>query len=476
MRFPLWAPLGPVWQDRRGAVLPVFGMMVIILVVIGGAAIDISRVVNAREKLSYAIDAAALSIAVDLSGKVMLDSEIREALSDSFEANLADVSWRQIAIDNIDFVIDSDAGEITVFSTAQLDNYFIDMGGYGISQFGPEIFSFGTSATVAYSQFYLELSMALDMTNSIGGNLSALKDSASGLVDILLPEDATARSSKVRIAIVPYSEGVNAGPYKSMLLQDGYQDGSRCVTERQSEVLYDEAPNWLESEDLSGLHQGAEVFYFFTYGYWREYGPRTQCPLTPILPLTADRSELMSTIDDLTLVGGTGGQTGVAFAWYTLSPLWEPVWPIASMPAAYETEGGHTKKIAILMTDGEFNTWWNWEDLGDRTCSYNPLTGLVECTGDYDWTWVQRTYYEVPRYNTPSISRALEFCTQMKQKGIEIYTVFFEASMSTSAFGAQLMQECATSSDHYKEADSQDELEQAFANIAKRIQTIYLTD
>ncbi|MEP5419069.1 MAG: pilus assembly protein TadG-related protein, partial [Roseibium sp.] len=54
-------------RDQRAAVLPIFGMMFIFLVVVAGAAIDISRAVSAREKLSYAIDAAALSVATDLS-------------------------------------------------------------------------------------------------------------------------------------------------------------------------------------------------------------------------------------------------------------------------------------------------------------------------------------------------------------------------------------------------------------------------
>jgi hypothetical protein len=44
-----------------------------------------------------------------------------------------------------------------------------------------------------------------------------------------------------------------------------------------------------------------------------------------------------------------------AFAWYMLAPGWSKVWPADSAPGAY---GPRTKrrKIAILMTDGEYNT------------------------------------------------------------------------------------------------------------------------
>ncbi len=74
--------------QREGAVLPIFALMVIFLIVVMGAAVDVSRTVNAREKLSYAIDAAALSVAADLSTSLMTDEQIKQALTDSFKSNL----------------------------------------------------------------------------------------------------------------------------------------------------------------------------------------------------------------------------------------------------------------------------------------------------------------------------------------------------------------------------------------------------
>ena len=80
-------------RNERGAILPIFGVLVLMMVVIGGAAIDVSRAVNAREKLSYAIDAAALAVATDLSTSVMTDDEITQAIEDSFRANLANAEF-----------------------------------------------------------------------------------------------------------------------------------------------------------------------------------------------------------------------------------------------------------------------------------------------------------------------------------------------------------------------------------------------
>ncbi len=164
--------------DRKASILPIFGMLVILIVVIAGITIDVSRTVNAREKLSFAIDAAALSVAADLSTSVMSDEQIKQALADSFKANLADVEFLDEAIDNLDFVVDPDNGTIKVTSTASLKNYFIDMGGYGKSALGPETFSFGTSSQVTYSRFDVELALVVDVTGSMRNDMDTLRDAS----------------------------------------------------------------------------------------------------------------------------------------------------------------------------------------------------------------------------------------------------------------------------------------------------------
>jgi Flp pilus assembly protein TadG len=97
-------------RNQDGSILPIFGALVLMLVVIGGAAIDISRAVNAREKLAYAIDAAALSVAADLSTTVLTNSQITDKIENSFRANLVDAEFLDQAIENLNFVVDSDAG------------------------------------------------------------------------------------------------------------------------------------------------------------------------------------------------------------------------------------------------------------------------------------------------------------------------------------------------------------------------------
>jgi hypothetical protein len=70
--------------------------------------------------------------------------------------------------------------------------------------------------------------------------------------------------------------------------------------------------------------------------------------------LTSDKATLSSRINSLTVTGVTAGQIGIAWGWYTLAPGFSSLWPPASQPQPYGSP--NLKKIAVLMTDGEFNT------------------------------------------------------------------------------------------------------------------------
>ncbi len=71
-----------------------------------------------------------------------------------------------------------------------------------------------------------------------------------------------------------------------------------------------------------------------------------------VLPLTSDKTTLTNKIKNLDIAGSTAGQIGTAWAWYLLSPNWKALWP-SSAALAYSP--GKLQKIAVLMTDGEYN-------------------------------------------------------------------------------------------------------------------------
>jgi hypothetical protein len=168
----------------------------------------------------------------------------------------------------------------------------------------------------------------------------------------------------------------------------------------------------------------------------------TSCtPTSAIVPLTSDRALLKQTIDGFTASGTTAGQLGTAFAWYLLSPNWNSVWPTASQPTPYGT--AKVQKIAILMTDGIYNT----------------LQG--------------QQYDDYSSQAATALSQAKSICSGMKAKAITVYTVGFNLD-STAA--KNMLKDCASSSDHYYDTSGGDALKAAFRDIALKVSKLRLTN
>ncbi|MGS4887230.1 pilus assembly protein TadG-related protein [Roseibium sp. MB-4] len=446
-------------RNQDGSILPIFGAMVLVLVVIGGAAIDISRAVNAREKLAYAIDAAALSVATDLSTSALSDAQIKTRIENSFRANLGDAEFLDQAIENLSFVIDDDEGTVTVTSAASLNNYFIDIGGFGKEALGPDAFNFGTSAEVNYSRFDVELALIVDVTGSMSGDMATLREASQAVVDILLPEDLEKEEAKVRISLVPYSQGVNLGSYASKVMGGEYYPvAGYCVTEREDYGPYrvrytDAAYNYY----IDANPPPRETFF----GDGGNYGSTNRCPASSqLIPLTNDRDLLTPAIAALQATGGTAGQTGAIWGWNTLSPNFANVWPTESVAATYTNT--EVLKFAIMMTDGDNNRHFYQTD---QRCNW------YTCWNYDPKVWVE-TGSGSGGYNGTSSQRHREYCDKMKDAGITVFGVYF--GNNSNSVGARNMQSCASPESYYQ-ASSRDGLIQAFSNIAKKVQNIYLS-
>lgn len=171
-----------------------------------------------------------------------------------------------------------------------------------------------------------------------------------------------------------------------------------------------------------------------------------------ILPLTSEKPAILNTIAGLQAYGGTGGQLGTAFAWYTLSPQWNNIWPSQSRPGSYgdlaqlSPDGTpKLKKIAVLMTDGSYNTYRGWSDQNQATVSNGAKT----------------------------------LCGNMKAQGIEIYAVGFDldalpAGEKTGAIAT--LQACSSNPQSFYNATDAEQLKQAFRDIALKISTLHITN
>jgi hypothetical protein len=185
-----------------------------------------------------------------------------------------------------------------------------------------------------------------------------------------------------------------------------------------------------------------------------------------VVPLTGNKTTLTNGVNALTAQGGTAGHVGTAWAYYMLSPNWSNVLTGVSTPAAYGND--KHKKIAILMTDGEYNHTYqalkNSNQSGATT--YSPLAAVA-------YNSVAGNGTEASGLNSAnSATQALAVCTQMKNRGIEVYTVGFELPNQTAI---NTLSSCATDPTHFYNAADDEELKQSFRDIALKVSSLYLS-
>jgi Flp pilus assembly protein TadG len=186
--------------------------------------------------------------------------------------------------------------------------------------------------------------------------------------------------------------------------------------------------DWKQATDCVSERTGAERYTDASPGsakvgfnYQRN---QSECPDSPIIPLTSSKSDLKGTIADFSAAGTTGGHIGTAWGWYTVAPNFNSLWP-SSAAGAYNDP--NVLKAVIIMTDGEYNVTY----CSGVYSSDSPNANNTDQIGDCD----------APNGNAFGQARSL--CTAMKAQGVLVYTVGFQVPSNGAA--ANIMRDCATS-------------------------------
>ena len=441
-------------QDRSGDVAALFGLMAIVLFLTIGGAVDYGRWLHARNQTLSAMDSAVLAAgrALQVGG----DTNEAVAAGQAFYAQNV-LTRLPVTSDTIDFTVGEDGMSVTASGNATIATPFLSI-------INIEQLDILDSAGADYSQsevavggnagINLEISMMLDVTGSMSGSrISDLKVAAKDLIDIVVWEDQSEFTS--RVALVPFSEGIRLPPsamsaargspesiYDYRYWRNGRMRTRRyyrteCVGERLGLQRYsDAAPG-----------SGNYVTTVYTTSSSRNCEPNSSAV---IQPLSNNAESLKTKIDALTTDGGTAGQLGTAWSWYTLSPNWNSLWSdSANHAVAYGTPD--TQKIAILMTDGSYNTQYR-----QRHSNNNRVVGYKSNSGT----------------NGSSTMQARSLCTAMKLAGVTVYTVGF--GLSANSTPATTMALCATDPSKAFSADDGEELRQAFRAIALELSKLRL--
>ncbi|MEL6287416.1 MAG: pilus assembly protein TadG-related protein [Pseudomonadota bacterium] len=399
-------------SSRKGNVSIIFGLMAVPFISFAGVSIDFAAATREKSRIQVALDAAALAAGrqFQVSGS---ETEAKAAAALYFEKQ----TGYQLTVNTVDpgtFVL-------TVGSQENVPTSFMGVLGSKWDQL--------TVNALAKAQLVrerqgdkVEVGMMLDVTGSMswgipgqsGSRMSHLRAAAKDLVNIII-EDG---DNNVRVGLAPFARAVKL-PESVFIKATNKQPGSHtCVVERTGNNKFkDKKPN-----NGNG--------WFNVYGYASQY-----CPSAELVPLTSNKSTLISAIDNLPTSGSTAGHLGTQWAWYLVSKKMRKLYAGPNKPA--NTSNG-VKKIVVLMSDGEYN----------------------------------RAYHN----GESSDAQADQICDQMKSgsNAVIVYSVGFALRAGSQAYNT--LKECATNDAHFFPAADGADLRAAFRSIAFNIAELRLVE
>ncbi|MEI9902408.1 MAG: pilus assembly protein TadG-related protein [Hyphomicrobium sp.] len=421
-------------SDESGNVAIVFGLASTAILLAVGIAIDFARTTNMNTRIAAAADSATLA-----AGRAMLDGKLSDAdveqLAKSYVHTNANSGGGTLFGSYAEPVVtlDREHGSVKVDVGVSVPTTAARIS--GINKLDVPVVS-----AAVFGQSDVEVAMALDVTGSMTEygpdgqrKIDSMKKAFKKFVGDLLPEHMP-DGHKVRIAVAPYSSGVNLGKYAKRASGSRSKDG--CVIERTSNVATDYAVGpgayFKVHEDQPQDKDNTEGRQDYT------------CPNAEIIPLTDKRQTLIDAVGNYRASGSTSGHMGLQWAWNLISPNWQDFWGGDSRPDPYERtlpEGNEAPKLikaVILMSDGIFNTSF---------------------------------------YNGNSASQATTLCDNIKTSipNGEVL-VFSIAFGNPPAQAKRTLEQCATpGAQYYADAADGKDLEAALSSFANTLNKLRLT-
>ncbi len=192
--------LARFWNNRRGAVAPMFALTLIPLLGAVGAAIDYTRANAARAAFQTALDSTALTLSKTAATQTGADLQ-------SSATNIMNALFNRPDVQNaaVNVQYSTTAGsKLVLEGSASVPTTFLHVLGY-------DQIAIGASATSTWGNTRLRVALVLDNTGSMASSnkMTALKTASQNLLTQL--KDAAITADDVYVSIVPFNKDVNVG-------------------------------------------------------------------------------------------------------------------------------------------------------------------------------------------------------------------------------------------------------------------------
>jgi Flp pilus assembly protein TadG len=207
-----------LWACEQGAVAPLIGVCIIMLIGAVAVAVDIGRGQVAQSKLQASLDSAGLAAGSMVGQNLdedLLEPEAEKYLNANFQGSTIDAT-----ITNFDLDLSEDETVVTLAAEATLPTTFMRI-------FGKNQMHVSARSEITREMTGLEVALVLDVTGSMddpvgnGDNtkkIAALRTAGVDLVNILFGSHDEV--DDLWVGVVPFSQSVNIGTSHASWMAD----------------------------------------------------------------------------------------------------------------------------------------------------------------------------------------------------------------------------------------------------------------
>jgi len=194
---------------NEGNIAIMFGVALVPLLGLVGAAIDYSRASMARSSMQAALDSTALMLSRDLTQGTITTSDIPQKTQDYFNALFTnnDAHGRVTISTTYTPATSTTAATIQITGSGSITTDFMNIIGFPTLGFSP-------SSTTTWGNVKMRVALVLDNTGSMAQNnkMPALKNAVAGTGGLIDQLSALAQNpGDVYISVVPFAKDVNLG-------------------------------------------------------------------------------------------------------------------------------------------------------------------------------------------------------------------------------------------------------------------------
>ena len=460
----------------------IFALCLIPVFAVAGTAIDLSRIQSAKIQTSALLDQAVLA-AANLSYTDEPDALVEEWM-------MSQISQFGHSPENLTVNVISDVSlnsrDISATATLTVDTAMMHM-------FGQDQVTIEVSSAAIQSITNIEIAMVLDISSSMRGNrLTSLKTASTEFIDIMLTEQTEDTTS---INVVPFGGTVNIGD--SLFSKLAVRSTSPATITDPSEAQYDigtsvETSDFLFSDGetcVEAIQDDYDINMIPSFSraqvpdFWRWWNNHPWCPEDKsAVYLNSNNAALLKAhLNGMVLSDGTGMDIGTMWGLKTLSPSFrgELGGEFSSRPLDFDIN--ETKKIMIVMTDGEITAQNRPEDpsIGnvhtDRPTNREPHVNAISNQGDRQNMQTTRTRGSASTASTndSAVGRFKKACNAAKTQGVQVFTIGFQ--ISDGSLADQILEDCATSATYYYHVEGLD-LTSTFQSIAAKVNELRLSE